>query len=56
MELIDPEDTPKNVLIKAFYNEKMPIMKRKLAYGQYKAAKELLGLNPMLDKLLSQEN
>ena len=56
MELIDPEDTPKNVLIKAFYNEKMPIMKRKLAYGQYKAAKELLGLDPMLDKLLTQEN
>lgn len=52
MELIDPEDTPKNVLIKAFYNPRMPIMKKKLAYEQYESATKMLGLDPMLDKLL----
>jgi len=54
MELIDPEDTPKNVLIKAFYNPKLPIMKKKLAYEQYQNATRMLGLDPMLDKLLKQ--
>ena len=52
MELIDPEDTPKNVLIKAFYNPRLPIMKKKLALEEYKSAVSMLGLDPMLDKLL----
>lgn len=54
MELIDPEDTPKNVLIKAFYNPRLPIMKKKLAYEQYQSAVKMLGLEPTLDKLLKQ--
>lgn len=54
MELIDPEDTPKNVLIKAFYNPKLPIMKKKLAYEQYESAVKMLGLDPSLDRLLKE--
>ena len=52
MELIDPEDTPKNVLIKAFYNPRLPIMKKKLALSEYEEAVKMLGLDPTLDKLL----
>ncbi len=55
MELIDPEETPKNVLIKAIYNERMPIMKQKLAYEQYLEAVRFLGLEPTLEKLLNNQ-
>ncbi len=53
MELIDPEETPKNVLIRAIYDERLPLMRRKTAYEEYKNAVRMLGIDPTLEKLLT---
>jgi hypothetical protein len=49
-ELIDPEETPKNVIIRAVKTNRCPARAEKIA--QYKAACELLGVNPKLINLL----
>jgi len=54
LELIDPEETPKNVMLRAIKSKKiMPGNKREAALAEYERAKELLGVQPTLGKLLS---
>ncbi len=49
-ELIDPEETPKNVIIRAVKNTRNGNLAKKIT--QYKAACTLLGIEPKLSKLL----
>jgi SAM-dependent methyltransferase len=51
-ELIDPEETPKNVILKCVYKNTHGI-RRDQALVKYRAACELLGVSLTLDKLLS---
>jgi hypothetical protein len=51
-ELIDPEETPKNVLIRAVRNERMQGARAERLSGEYLEACKLLGVNPTLLKLL----
>ena len=53
IELIDPEETPKNILIKAF-KASVPAEKREKALYEYRKATEFLGVRPYLDKLLNE--
>lgn len=55
LELIDPEDTPKNVMIRAIRSRKIQPQKKERAMEKYRAALTLLGIRPTLDKLLSDE-
>ncbi len=52
-ELIDPDETPKNVLIRAFKKDK-PLGEKKISElkKQYEASCELLGVKPYLNTLL----
>lgn len=50
-ELIDPEETPKNVILKAVYKNTHGIQRDK-ALAKYRAACEFLGVKLTLDKLL----
>ncbi len=50
-ELIDPEETPKNVILKAVYKNTHGIQRDK-ALARYRAACEFLGVKLSLDKLL----
>lgn len=52
LELIDPEQTPKNVMIRAVRSKKIQLHKKEQAMKKYRAALTLLGVRPMLDKLL----
>ena len=54
LELIDPEDTPKNVLIRAIYDEKMSEKTKAAHLEKYESACDLLGVSPYLSKLLSK--
>ena len=49
-ELIDPEETPKNVIIRAVKTKRTGGVQQKIA--QYTSACELLGVEPKLAKLL----
>lgn len=54
LELIDPEETPKNILIKAIRTP-MSEEKKAAALNAYKEAIGFLGVHPYLDALLSGE-
>lgn len=54
IELIDPEETPKNVMIRAIKSAKIMPGKRENAMKQYNEACVALGVQPMLDKLLDK--
>lgn len=51
IELIDPEDTPKNILLRAV-RKKITPEKREALLDKYRAHCEFLGVQPYLDKLL----
>ncbi len=54
MELIDPDETPKNVLIRAILRDRpLSEAKRNEIMARYRAACALLGAEPYLDRLLS---
>ena len=53
LELIDPEETPKNILIKAC-KAAIPQEKRAKALEEYKEAVRFLGVEPYLDKLIRE--
>ena len=56
-ELIDPDETPKNLLIRAVKRRKMPSEAQKNAMvAEYRAATEFLGVSPKLAELLLQDN
>ena len=52
LELIDPEETPKNVMIKAVKREKPDERKQKEARAEYEKAMAFLGVKPYLNELL----
>lgn len=52
MELIDPEETPKNALIKAIRRKNPTAKEKESALRQYKEAVALLGIDPTLNRLL----
>ncbi len=52
LELIDPNETPKNVLIKGIKSAKPQPKKEKQAYESYKNVCDALGVEPYLGKLL----
>lgn len=54
MELIDPEETPKNVLIRAVRNRHLSEEKKKQAAEEYEATVKWLGVDPMLPKLMKE--
>ena len=54
LELIDPEETPKNVMIRASRSKKIAPGKRERAMQEYNKACALLGICPALDKLLME--
>lgn len=54
LELIDPEDTPKNLLIRAVQDSKVTEEKRKAYKAQYDSAVRFLGVSPYLNKILSE--
>ena len=51
-ELIDPEETPKNVILRCIYKNTHGIRRDK-ALARYRSACELLGVTLTLDKLLT---
>lgn len=52
-ELIDPDETPKNLLIRAVKRRKMPTdAQREAMISEYRAATEFLGVSPKLAELL----
>ena len=53
LELIDPEETPKNVLIRAIRNDSAPQEETKKAADDYKLICRTLGIEPYLEKLLN---
>ncbi len=52
LELIDPDDTPKNLLIRAVFDEKMSESRKKSEKERYENAVKFLGVQPYLAKLL----
>lgn len=54
LELIDPEDTPKNLLIRAVQDPKMTEEKRKAYRSQYDCAVRFLGVSPYLLKITDE--
>ena len=55
IELIDPEDTPKNAMIRAVKSRKILPGKRENALKEYKEAVSMLGVDPTLGRLLGTE-
>lgn len=55
IELIDPEETPKNILIKAFKTS-ISSEKREKILCEYRKATEFLRVQPYLDKLLEKND
>ncbi len=53
-ELIDPEDTPKNVIIKALYKN-TPKHTREKALTEFYAAAEFLGVSPFIQRILPKK-
>lgn len=52
LELIDPEETPKNVLIRATKNQKIPKEQMAVIRTEYDRIANTLGIEPYLGKLL----
>ena len=55
LELIDPDDTPKNLLIRAVLDFKMSSEKKEKYRAQYENAVSFLGVQPFLSKIVSKE-
>ena len=55
LELIDPEETPKNLMIRAILDERRTDAKKAAALAEYRAACAGFGLHPYLDGLLSHD-
>ncbi len=55
VELIDPDETPKNVMLRAVRNDRMSDSAKKKAYDEYKSLTRRLGVSPYLDNLLENE-
>lgn len=53
VELIDPDETPKNVMIRAVFANTPP-EKRARAYEEYKKTVEYLGVNPYYEQIIQQ--
>ena len=51
IELIDPEETPKNVMIRAIFADTPP-QKRAKAYEEYKQTVEFLGVSPYYEQIV----
>ena len=49
-----PEETPKNILIKAIRSE-IPLSKREKSAREYREAVAFLGVRPYLDELLRKK-
>jgi hypothetical protein len=54
LELIDPEETPKNVMIRAIFAN-TPQEKREKAYGEYLKTVEFLGVSPYYEKIKKEQ-
>lgn len=54
IELIDPEETPKNILIRAI-KANIPQKRRDEAMREYRAAVEFLNVHPYLDNILRED-
>ncbi len=54
VELIDPEETPKNVMLRAVRSDKIEPGRREIARKRLEAAETLLGCRLMLSKLLAE--
>ena len=54
LELIDPDETPKNLMIRAVLDERMPAARRDAARAEYDRIVAGLAVNPFLDKLLRE--
>jgi len=54
LELIDPEETPKNLMIRAVFNPKKSAANRDAALSEYRALCAGLGVAPYLDRLLCE--
>ena len=55
LELIDPDDTPKNLLIRAVFDTKMSSAKKKKYRAQYENAVDFLGVEPYLANIVNKE-
>jgi hypothetical protein len=55
LELIDPDDTPKNLLIRAVYDSKMSGEKKEKYRVQYENAVKFLGVDPFLSNIVNKE-
>lgn len=55
LELIDPDDTPKNLLIRAVLDSKMSSEKKEKYRQQYKNAVDFLGVEPFLANIVNKE-
>ena len=53
-ELIDPEETPKNVIIKGIYRN-TGTKKREKALDEFNSAAKLLGITPFIGNILPQD-
>ncbi|MBQ8551549.1 MAG: SAM-dependent methyltransferase [Clostridia bacterium] len=54
LELIDPDDTPKNLMIRATLNRRRSASDRAAALSEYKRITAALGVAPYLDKLIEE--
>ena len=54
LELIDPDDTPKNLMIRAVKNPRMSEAKKNAALSEYERICAALGVSPFLDKLVRE--
>lgn len=54
LELIDPEETPKNLMIRAFLNPRMSEAAKEKALNEYNHLTAALGVCPFLDKLVCE--
>ena len=54
LELIDPEDTPKNLLIRAVFDEKIGEEKKLAFKKEYENATNFLGVNPYLKEIIEK--
>ncbi|MBQ8510457.1 MAG: SAM-dependent methyltransferase [Clostridia bacterium] len=52
LELIDPDDTPKNLMIRAVLDERISAAKCEEALDEYRRITAALGVDPFLDNLL----
>ena len=54
LELIDPDETPKNLMIRAVKNRHMPDSARRAALTEYERIAAALGVAPFLDNLIKE--